>query len=56
MGGHLEIVKLLCRHNAELENINKEGKTPLMVALSYGHGAIATYLTAASASVIYERQ
>jgi hypothetical protein len=52
MEGHMEIVELLCKQNAELENINKEGKTPLMVALSYGHGAIATYLTAAGASVI----
>ncbi|KFY92461.1 hypothetical protein V500_04183 [Pseudogymnoascus sp. VKM F-4518 (FW-2643)] len=37
---------------AELENINKEGKTPLMVAISYGHGSIAAYLIAAGASVI----
>jgi hypothetical protein len=52
MDDYLEIVELLYKYNAELENINKEGKTLLIVALSYGHGAIATYLIAASASVI----
>lgn len=51
MEGHLEIVELLFKHNAKLENINKEGKTLLMVALSYGYGAIAMCLTAASASI-----
>ena len=33
MEGHLEIVELLYKHNAELKNFNKEGKTPLLVAL-----------------------
>jgi hypothetical protein len=50
MDGHLKIVELLCKHNAELENINK-GKIQLMVALSYVHDALATYLMAISASV-----
>jgi hypothetical protein len=52
MDDYLEIVELLYKYNAKLENINKEGKTLLIVALSYGHGAIATYLIAAGASVI----
>ena len=42
---HLEIDKLLCKHNAELESINEEGKTPLMITLLYGHGAIASHFT-----------
>ena len=33
-GGYLETVELLYKYNVELQNINKEGKTPLMVALS----------------------
>jgi hypothetical protein len=36
MNGYLERVELLYKHKAELENINKEGKAPLIMTLSYG--------------------
>jgi hypothetical protein len=52
MDGHLEIVRLLCKHDPDLESVNNEGKTPLMVALSYGHGGIATHLIWAGASLV----
>jgi ankyrin repeat protein len=49
MDGHLEIVRLLCKHSPDLESVNNEGKTSLMVALSYGYGGIATHLIWAGA-------
>lgn len=44
MEGHMDIVKLLCEYDPDLGNVNNEGNTPLMEALSYGRGAVAMHL------------
>jgi ankyrin repeat protein len=49
--GHLEIVQLIYERAANLESINSEGKTLLMLALKYGRGDAAPYLTSMDASI-----
>lgn len=51
MDGHLQVMQLLCKHGAALDSTNGEGKTPLLEALYYGHGAIAAHLVGLGASV-----
>jgi hypothetical protein len=50
MDDYLEKVKLLCKYNIKLGNINKE-KIQLIVTLSYSYGAIATYLRTIGVSI-----
>ncbi|KFZ25422.1 hypothetical protein V502_00098, partial [Pseudogymnoascus sp. VKM F-4520 (FW-2644)] len=49
--GHLEIAKLLCDHGAELESVDNDGRTPLMLAILHGHGQTALYLAWLGASL-----
>lgn len=49
--GHLEIVKLLCKHGAELDSMDNSGQTPLMLATLNGYGQIASYLARIGASL-----
>jgi len=49
--GHLELVRLLCDHNAPLEAINLGGATALHIAAFLGHSAVVQALIAAKANV-----
>lgn len=49
--GHLEIAKLLCEHGAELESVDNNGRTPVMLATLNSHGQTALYLASRGASL-----
>ncbi|KAH9205437.1 hypothetical protein DL95DRAFT_470590 [Leptodontidium sp. 2 PMI_412] len=49
--GHLEVVDLLCQHGADLESVDNEGLTPIMLATLNGHGKTAYYLAQLGASL-----
>ncbi len=50
MEGHRDVVKLLVEEGADIENINLEGKTPLMESLCFGHGSLSEFLVLKGAS------
>ena len=47
--GRLEIVRLLLEHNAPLDPMDKDQRTPLVVAAMLGHDEIVTILLSAGA-------
>ncbi|CZS92379.1 uncharacterized protein RAG0_02796 [Rhynchosporium agropyri] len=49
--GHLEIAKLLCEHGAELESVDNNGRTPVMLAILHGRGQNALHLARLGASL-----
>jgi ankyrin repeat protein len=52
--GHLEIAKLLCDHSAELESVDNNGRTPLMLTTLHGHGQTASHLAWLGASLFVQ--
>ena len=48
-GGHIEAVKLLLKHGASLDARSLEGHTPIALAQSLGHAAVAKILLSAEA-------
>jgi len=44
LNGHLDVVKLLVEHGADLSLKDNEGKTAAMIARENGHNDIADYL------------
>jgi hypothetical protein len=50
MEGHREVVRLLHQRGADIDSVNIHRRTPLMEALSFGHGFIAEYLVSEGAS------
>jgi hypothetical protein len=49
--GHLQIVKFLREHGADVESADNSGCTPLMLAVTHGRGQIAFYLAQHGASL-----
>jgi len=41
VGGHVETVKELLSNGAEVDDLNENGHTPLMIAASAGHVIVA---------------
>ena len=48
--GHLEVVRCLLEHGADIDKATSAGTTPLVVAEAAGHAEVAAYLRAAGAT------
>ncbi|VDL59696.1 unnamed protein product [Hymenolepis diminuta] len=49
--GHSNIVRLLIKHEANINSLNKAGYTPLFLAIQHNHAEIARYLIELGASL-----
>jgi len=50
MEGHRDVAELLVERGADIENINLEGKTPLLESLCYQRGSLSEFLVLKGAS------
>lgn len=53
-GGHLVVVHVLIQAGAQLDQLDKEQNTALILAIQNGHNDVIKYLVKAGASILFK--